>query len=193
MRIMSKRQSKIIGIKDVKGYEGLYTIDEWGNVYSIKAHKYLRYYHNKRSKKRKGSEYFIVRLSKYHILKFPYVHRLVAYAFIPNPENKKEVNHKDGNRKNNHISNLEWVTSSENSLHAIHILHTKKPPSGIVPTERRARGEDNGTAKFTNEQIKAIRQEHEKGIGCRRLARKYGTSISNIYRIVTHQTWRHIK
>lgn len=59
--------------------------------------------------------------------KIEYLHRLVAFHFIPNPENKPCVNHKDGNKSNNDVSNLEWVTYSENHEHAYKVLKRKTP------------------------------------------------------------------
>ena len=68
---------------------------------------------------------------KYHIRCF-LVHRLVAMAYIPNPNNHPEVNHKDGNKLNNHVDNLEWVSRSENILHGIKIGLIKKSMVGRV-------------------------------------------------------------
>lgn len=72
-----------------------------------------------------GNGYKKVGIQENGVLKNVYIHRLVAQAFIPNPLNKKEVNHKNGIRHDNRVENLEWVTSSENNIHAIRFLGRK--------------------------------------------------------------------
>ena len=96
--------------KDIKGYEGLYQISNFGNVKRIQSNKYIKP-HNEKG-------YIRVALCKNNKVKHLYLHRLIATAFIPNPENKSDVNHKDGNKMNNKINNLEWTTRKENMNHA---------------------------------------------------------------------------
>lgn len=97
----------------IPGYEGLYEIDRQGNVYSIITTNSRRKGIIKPQDNSKG--YLRVNLfDKNGKSKKHYVHRLVAKVFIPNPENKPIVNHKDCNTKNNSIENLEWCTQSEN-------------------------------------------------------------------------------
>lgn len=110
--------------KNVKGYEGRYEISNLGNV---------------RSLKRNGSSggsittfdrygYIRVRLWKDSRVKTISVHKLVALHFIPNPLNKPQVNHKDGNKKNNSVDNLEWCSANENMAHAY--------KNGLIKTKR---------------------------------------------------------
>ena len=96
----------------IEGYNDCFYVSNYGRVKSL--HKKDNHGIKKPSVSTYG--YYFVRLSKKESLK--YVHRLVAKAFIPNPKDKPQVNHKDGNKLNNHINNLEWVTASENQLHA---------------------------------------------------------------------------
>ncbi|WP_299116901.1 HNH endonuclease [uncultured Winogradskyella sp.] len=97
---------------DIKGFEGLYAVNKKGEVYSFVSNKYL-------SLIGKKDWYQTVTLCKEKIKYVSLVHRLVAKTFIPNPENKPCVNHKNGIKSDNRVINLEWCTFSENSLHAI--------------------------------------------------------------------------
>lgn len=105
--------------KPVVGFEGLYEVSNLGNVKSV---KFLVTKGSKRERPlRKNIDrygYFRVVLSSLNTQKDLLVHRLVAIAFIDNPENKPTVNHKDGIKKNNLWTNLEWATVKENTVHS---------------------------------------------------------------------------
>ena len=96
-------------MKSIEGYDS-YFVNENGEVWSSKRNKYLTKSFNK------GYAKVIIKINRVHHNKL--IHRLVAEAFIPNPENKPQVNHIDGNKSNNHVSNLEWCNQSENNKHA---------------------------------------------------------------------------
>lgn len=115
--------------KPIKGYEDRYKVSNLGRVMS------LNYQNTKRAKIMSPVKhhlgYLLIHLGKN---KIKMVHTLVAEAFIPNPEGKKYVNHIDGNKANNKVTNLEWVTSKENVNHAIRIglrdPHKNNKPMG---------------------------------------------------------------
>ena len=118
-------------------------------------------------------DYLYIDLCKFGVQKTFEIHILVAQTFIPNPENKPEVNHRDGCKFNCHVENLEWATHSENLRHAF--------ANGL---EEAKRGENNWQATMTNEQAHYVR-ENPEGLTGKELAEKFGvtpTVISNIQR-----------
>lgn len=109
------------------------------------------------------------------------IHQLVAEAFIGRCPSGKDVNHKDGNKRNNRIENLEYVTPSENTIHAF-------KTGLIIP----ARGSHIGSAKLTNRQVRRIRFRYEHGASMSDIARRLNIGITTVSDIIKRRTWSHI-
>lgn len=112
--------------KDAVGYEEYYLVSNKGRVWSKQKNKIMALSPNQNG-------YFTIQICRLNpkdgrVRKKATVHRIIAKTFLPNPLNKPQVNHKDGNKQNNSIENLEWATASENTWHATHIIKTNKPP-----------------------------------------------------------------
>lgn len=107
--------------------------------------------------------------------KLEFVHRVVAEKYIPNPENKPQINHKDGNKLNNEVDNLEWVTNLENRKHAIekglHLCGDRCPWS-----------------KLTQEDVDFIRENPD--ISPKKLAEKFSVTDSTIRDVRKYKSWK---
>lgn len=107
-------------MKDVKNYEGLYAVTSCGRVWSYKNKKFLKPWDN-------GDGYLLVNLFKDGERKLYLIHRLVAEAYIPNPDNLPMINHKDECKTNNCLQNLEWCDCKYNNNYGTRTDKYKKP------------------------------------------------------------------
>lgn len=171
--------------RDIPGYEGFYQVSNIGRVRSLNriSAKGARIKGRILCPGNDGSrEYEIYMLWKDAKPKTYGAHVLVALAFIgPRPSLKHQVNHIDGNKRNNQPDNLEWVTPKENIRHAIEVLGY----------DFRNYGAANGRAKLTEEQVRYARQHHQPGKhgSIARLAHELGVSYQTLWAALSGRSW----
>lgn len=176
--------------KDIPGFEGLYIASDHGKIMALPRQIFKSTgSHFQRSRILKGSlnrktkRYPMVNLTdrngKHENL---LVHRLVALTFLSNPENKRTVNHKDLDKTNNHLSNLEWATDAENLDHA----------RNLGAMDNGAKGERVKRAVLTDDQVKQVKQMMRDGETNSYIRRAFRVNRSMISHIRNGRTWKHI-
>ncbi len=162
---------------EIAGYEGIYSVSNLGRVRrdmhyrSTAVGKILKPQHD-------GKGYLMVGLFLDGLQSKWRVHRLVAIAFC-GPRADRWINHKDGNKHNNWADNLEFVTPSENTIHAY-----KNGLIKILPSERCS------ATKLSRRQVEMIRWEYSNGAPQRAIAKAYKVSQTAVSKIILRKTWR---
>lgn len=170
--------------KDIPNYEGIYQVSNLGNfksydrivffgkIKTLRPGKKLKFRKNKH-----GYLYTVFSVNK--VRKTIKVHRIVAQVFLENNDNKLCVNHINGIKDDNRVENLEWVTHSENIIHAWKI--------GL---KKSIRGEKSHLSKLNNIQILEIKKIYnEQKISQKKIGELFNISASQIYRIVKNINW----
>lgn len=154
--------------KPVVGYEGLYEVSSYGKVRSLNFRRTKKC--SELAQFNSGG-YKMVHLTKNGIMASPKVHRLVAQAFIPNPENKPEVNHENGDKTKNTVDNLSWVTRGENQQHKYQILKISPNRPNRRPVRCKETGAVYDSVRAASRAMKtthgSIRRAIQMGIRCK--------------------------
>src|SRR3990167_6659485 len=171
--------------KDIKGYEWFYQVSNLGGVKSLSRlikRKVWTPYNGKALKGHNDKDgYLKVLIRNNEIVKYLFIHRLVAISFMENQYNKPQVNHIDGNKKNNVVENLEWCSAHENRLHAYKIGLQSKV------------GEKHHMVKLKEKNIFKIRNLFASGkMKQREIAQNFNVTPHTISDIHTRRSWTHL-
>lgn len=166
--------------RDIPGYEGLYMVSNIGRVKRCAGSaKCLKDRILKMSKRTNG--YLFTCLCRDGLPRQVDVHRLVMWAFV-GEQGQLWVNHINGNKADNRLENLEYLTPGQNTKHAY--------DNGLMPSKN---GEANPGAKATEEMVREIRRLYQVGVDRSSLVSRFGLSKTTIQGIVTRNSWRHVK
>ncbi len=170
------------GFVPLSGYDNLYCINPFGEIVSPSNTDQSGHLRKcrilKPQKDRKG--YLRIGLQLNGTRKYFFVHRLVAGTFLQKVVGKTQVNHKDGDKQNNYVGNLEWVTNQENVIHSYR-NNLRKPTNHV--------GERNNMAKLKEQDIQRIKTSD---MSVQELAELFGVSKSCIYKVKQHRRWIHV-
>lgn len=160
--------------KDIPDWENLYQISSIGRIKSVRYNKFRKSVIGIRG-------YHTISLWNKRFNQTLYVHRLLAQLFIENPDNKTCVNHKDGNKLNNNLNNLEWVTYSENNKHAF--------DTGLKISNNKF-GTQSKRGIFNKTDLHEIKNMVNSGLNNKQIAEKFQVDSSTIQKIVSGKHYK---
>lgn len=167
----------MVKMKPIKGFPRHFVAED-GKIWSENRKRFIGGFTHK------NNGYVYTSLCYKRRVKCCRVHRIVAEAFVANPKNLSCVNHKDGNKENNHYLNLEWCTNKSNTLHAIN--------TGLMDSKHLKKyvGENHSRAKLTSSDVLKIRDMLKDGISTTQIAKLFPIDISGISNIKYGRTWK---
>lgn len=174
--------------RDAKCINDFYEVSNFGRIRSkdriIVYSNNSTHFHKGRVLKQMNhpAGYKFVSIRVKGISKSFFIHRVVGLTFINNIHNKPQINHKDGNKANNNLYNLEWCNPSENGIHAYKTGLSKKQI-----------GENASQSKLKNKDVINIKYLYNKGISQGKIAKRYNINQTSVHNIVKGKTWGHIK